>query len=449
MQREATRKGFKDMKKLLHSMSVRQLILFISGLLSFLIFIGLYCLANVQAGRLRTQTMAKRWSEGKDVAQVSCFFSQNAGIAPDGIEGFRHTLDSSLEEASITQTSPNAGARLWADAYSADGKISLKSDRASLSADCLGVGGDFFLFHPLELLYGNFFSESDLNTDYCVIDEDAAWQLFGSSNVAGMTVEIGGIPHVISGVVKRASAKLEQAAGLDSTLVYVSYTTLAQLGQNNGINHYEIVMPNPVSSYAYNYVKEHIGVEEKELSVVENTTRYSLLNRLKVLGSFGKRSMNGKAIIYPYWENLARGYEDIIALETLFAALFLLYPTVLLVILIVTLWRHKTWTLKSVYLTLSDKAERKAEAIREDKKAKKEGRLPAKGKASEKKESTKAQQDEAGSRKKRPRKRNKKALLQDEKIREFLADIDLESANLDEEEAEETKVEEATGREET
>lgn len=176
---------------------------------------------------------------------------------------------------------------------------------------------------------------------------------------------------------------------------------------------------------------------------------YSLLNRLKVLGSFGKRSMNGKAIIYPYWENLARGYEDIIALETLFAALFLLYPTVLLVILIVTLWRHKTWTLKSVYLTLSDKAERKAEAIREDKKAKKEGRLPAKGKASEKKESTKAQQDEAESSKKRPRKRNKKALLQDEKIREFLADIDLESANLDEEEAEETKVEEAADREET
>ena len=38
---------------------------------------------------------------------------------------------------------------------------------------------------------------------------------------------------------------MEKAAGLTSTVVYVSYETLETYGTSNGINHYEIVMPNP------------------------------------------------------------------------------------------------------------------------------------------------------------------------------------------------------------
>ena len=45
--------------------------------------------------------------------------------------------------------------------------------------------------------------------DYCIIDQDAAWQLFGSNNVAGMTVKIGGIPHIIAGVVERPADNVD------------------------------------------------------------------------------------------------------------------------------------------------------------------------------------------------------------------------------------------------
>ena len=359
------------MKKFVHSLSAKQIILGISGAVSFLVFLILVAVSSVLSGRQLSQQMAGRWSSGKDAAQVSCFFSPNMEVDLDSIEMFRHSLDDALIQASITQESPNAGARLWADAYSADGKITLVSDRARLEADAIGIGGDFFLFHPLELLSGSYFSESDLNQDFCVIDEDAAWQLFGSNDVAGMSVTIGGIPHIVTGVVRRDEGRLEEAAGLDSTLVYVSYSTLSELGSNNGINHYEIVMPNPVSKFAYNYVKENFGKEEKEVEVVENTSRYGLLERLKVLASFGTRSMNGKAIIYPYWENIARGYEDILALITLFAAVFLLYPTVLLLVMIILYWKHKTWTVKGVYLTVKDKAERRMDKIRAKRRHKK------------------------------------------------------------------------------
>lgn len=337
---------------------MKKLLFGLSGAISFVIFLILLAVTNHMGNSQTSQQMAARWSEKKDVAQISCFFSANSNITVERIEEFEHSLDNSLKEASITLESQNPGARLWADAYSADGKITLSTDRTTLEADAIGIGGDFFLFHPLELLKGSFFSGNDVNHDYCVIDEDAAWQLFGSNDVAGMTVYIGSEPHIVTGVVRRPAGRLEEAAGLDSTLVYVSYQTLDRLGRNNGLNHYEIVMPNPVSNFAANLVREKMGTEEKEVEILENTSRYSLLNRLKVAAAFGTRSMNGKAIIYPYWENIARGYEDIMAVLTVWSLLFFSYPVILILVIFIKWWRHKGWTLKDVWYRLKDKWER-------------------------------------------------------------------------------------------
>ncbi len=349
---------------------MKKLLLSISGAISFVIFLILLGVTNHMANTQDSQQMAARWSEKKDVAQVSCFFSQNADITIDSIELFQYSVDTALQEASITTESTNEGARLWVDAYSADGKIEISSDRAAIEADAIGIGGDFFLFHPFQLLSGSYFSGNDLNQDYCVIDEDAAWQLFGSNNVAGMTVYIGGRPHLVSGVVRRPQGRLEKAAGLSDTLVYVSYQTLSELGTNNGINHYEIVMPNPVSNFAENLVRENFGSNEKEVEIIENTSRYSFVNRIQVMMDFGTRSMNGKAIIYPFWENIARGYEDIIATLTLFMLIFLLYPIILILVIVIKWWRHKGWTMKEVWHFLKDKAERYAEKRRAERKPK-------------------------------------------------------------------------------
>ena len=354
---------------------MKKIVLGISGGISFLIFLILLVTTNYLGGSQLSQGAAGRWSSDGGASQVSCFFSVDAGVTEDRIQEFEHTVDGALTEASVLQESENPGARLWADAYSADGQVTISSDKTSLSADAIGIGGDFFLFHPLKLLYGSYFSGNDLMQDYCVIDEDAAWQLFGSNNVAGMMVYISGVPHIVTGVVERPSGRLAEAAGLDSTLVYVSYRTLTELGQSNGINHYEIVMPNPITGFAVNYIREQLGADEKETEVVENTTRYSLLNRLKMLTQFGTRSMNGKAIIYPYWENIARGYEDILALLTLFELLFLLYPMVLALVFFCIWWKHKGWTLKDVWYKLKDMAERRMEKLRENRKRKKNGEI--------------------------------------------------------------------------
>ena len=353
---------------------MKKIVLGISGGISFLVFLILLLVTNRLGSSQMTQSAAQRWSNDGKASQVSCFFSVGSGITENEILDFEHTVDSALRDASVEQESENPGARLWADAYSADGQVTLSNDKTSLTADAIGIGGDFFLFHPLTLLNGAYFSGNDLMKDYCVIDEDAAWQLFGSNDVAGMTVYIGGVPHIVTGVVRRPSGRLAEAAGLDSTVVYVSYQTLTELGSSHGINHYEIVMPNPVTGFAYNYIKEKLGADEKEVEVVENTSRYSLLSRLKLIGEFGTRSMNGKAIIYPYWENIARGYADILMVLTLFGILFLAYPVGLGIVFFCIWWRHKGWTMKDVWHRAKDFGERRVEKLRDKRIKSKEGR---------------------------------------------------------------------------
>lgn len=361
------------MKKWLRSLSGRQIKLGASAGISVIIFLILTGVIALLAGRQAEQRVGRRWDSEGGAAQVSVFFSSNAGITQDSIESFEHTLDNALKEASIEQESPNPGARLWADAYSADGTVTLSTDKSRIEADAIGIGGDFFLFHQLRLLNGSYFSGNDLMKDYVILDEDAAWQLFGSNDVAGMNVDIGGRPHMVIGVVQRPTGRLYEAAGLDSTRAYVSYETLKSYGQCSGINHFEIVMPNPVREYAVNYVREQLGSPEKEVEVLENSTRYGIGRRLRLLLDFGTRSMNGKAIIYPYWENVARGYEDILALLTLFQMIFVIYPSVLALVWIVIRWKNKTWTARTVLAAVQDKLQRAGDRHRERRRARKTG----------------------------------------------------------------------------
>lgn len=352
------------MKKMKKSFSFGKIVLLLVCLLSIGIawILGLVSKGLIEG--LETEKMATRWKKDGGVAQISCFYSVNTRVTPDSLEEFEHTLDNALEEASITVTSPNANARLWADAYSATGQVSVKSNLSEITVDAMGIGGDFFLFHPLQLLSGSYFSGNDVMQDYCVLDQDAAWKLFGSNDVCGQIVYIGNVAHIVTGVVKREESDLYKAAGLDNSLIYVSYSTLEKYGRSNGINHFEIVMPNPVKGYAKGYIEEAIGVAESEREIVVNSERFSVLNRIKHINKLSNRAMNGKAIIYPYWENVARATEDKLAVLMIFQLIFLLISSIIVFIVFIVWWKNRKWTLKSLLLKAKDSIERKFSGAR-------------------------------------------------------------------------------------
>lgn len=332
--------------------SKKQIITFIVGFVSLILFFVLTAISHGMISSLKDQQLAKSWNKEGDYAQISCLFTTKAQVSEMTVRSFGYQLESILMEESLW--SEDSPARAFVAAYSGNGSISIANSRANLTVDAIGVGGDFFLFHPIELLSGTYFDGNMLMQDYIIIDEDAAWQLFGSYDIAGMKVMVGNVEHTIIGVAKRDQSKVAKAAGLSGSTAYISYSSLEKYGSSEGITAYEVVMPNPVDEYALNTVKDNLGVPKEETEYIENTERFSTVSLFNVIKGFGKRSMQTKAVIYPYWENIARYYEDVLAMLLVFRIILVGIPVVMLVVLGIKLWRRRTFTLKGVMKKLGE-----------------------------------------------------------------------------------------------
>ena len=315
-------------------------------LISLMLFFIVTFWWNSKVSDLRDQQAAKRWSEDGGYAQVSVFVTKEASVDDFQIKSFEKQLESALSEAAVT--SENENARLYIDAYSSQGKITVVSSQSTLETDAIGVGGDFFFFHPLQLVSGRYFSGEELMQDFIILDEEAAWQLFGSNDIEGMNVMINGVPHYVAGVIRREKGRLAENAGLQKSVIYVSNETLLQYGTSEGIGCYEIVAPNPVKKFVYNTVKEKFGLKEEEMTVVENSSRYSVEAMIPVMLDFGTRSMQNAAIHLPYWENMARGYEDIRAVILFLQMILLLIPALIVLVFLIIKWKNRKYTWKDI-----------------------------------------------------------------------------------------------------
>ncbi|GFI03448.1 MAG: ABC transporter permease [Lachnospiraceae bacterium] len=348
-------------KNFFKSLSVKQIVFSLIAVLSFILYLILTLWSDYKVGQLIDQQAAARWDEEGGSAQVSCFFAEYVEVDDYMIMSFEKQLEQSLNEVlSAEDKKRENGERLFIDAYSSMGTIEITSEKGKLEAAAIGVGGDFFLFHPIPLVSGSYFSGSDLMKDGVVLDEDAAWQLFGSSDIAGMTVWIGNVPHHVTGVVKRQEGRFAEQAGLDKTVVYVSNETLAEYGTCGGISTYEVTAPNPVKGFVYKCVKEKLGVKETDMVVVENSSRYLKEALIPVILDYGTRSMQIRAVRFPYWENIARGWEDVKAMVLLFQFVFLMIPIIVIVVFAIGKWRHKKWTIKDAGHFLVDVKDRMA-----------------------------------------------------------------------------------------
>ena len=215
-------------------LSGKQKIQLLTAALSLLLWSILQCFRLSLQNSLPDQNAAARWSKNHDVAQISIFFTEDQNITEDSVKELAWKLTQALTEQAIGKDEKKSSGRELVMAYSAEGQITLNREGKTLTVNAVGVGGDFFLFHPLTLLSGQYLNTSLDMKDGIVLDEDTAWQLFGSSNIVGQTVEIGGLPFYIRGVVKKPTGRLEKAAGLSQSLVFVDYAMLQKYGSFGG-----------------------------------------------------------------------------------------------------------------------------------------------------------------------------------------------------------------------
>ena len=317
-------------------LSTKQLVLLILAVvllvLALLCALGLHRMRNT----LLTQSAAQAWRGESEMrfAQLSVFLPNDGLATQDDVRTFRQALDSALVTASLE--APEGGS-LYDDAYSGTASLTVENGTKSVSVKTIGVGGDFFLFHPLRLLSGSYLTADDFMRDRVVLDENLAWALFGSSDVTGMSVTINGLQYPIAGVVAREDDFATKKAYTDDVGMFMCYEAMNAISETK-LSCYELVAPNMVSGFAYGLVEQNFkpagGV------IVENSKRFSTFSLISVLLNFDARTMNEQGILYPYWENAARVCENHAALYLLGLVLFSIYPIVLTVVWLVRFLRR-------------------------------------------------------------------------------------------------------------
>ncbi len=261
---------------------------------------------------LPSQQAAERWKgDGeRDFAQHSFFLPAEEKLTRDQVYSFRNDMLQKLKGASYDIENEKG---LFTDAWSLSAPVKVSAGRRSGEVQAFAVGGNFFDFHPLRLLSGNYLRPGDLMEDRVLLDRETAWLLFGAVDLAGMSFSIGGTPFVVAGVYEHEKDGFSKAALTDGMCIYMSYDAFIRLfPENTGISCYELVMAEPVKGFAHGAAEEKFPVKKAELT--DNSYRYSVDRLLKILKAGSARSMHKGSTIYPYWENAARAAEDRAAL---------------------------------------------------------------------------------------------------------------------------------------
>ena len=365
------------MKDKIKKLPKKIFVLCAAGMISVLGILFIEAIEHHLQRKLLDQRAAEAWSDKKDAVQISVFYAENEVTDKQYFKGIGNSIDTELTNAAITSESPAAEARLWKDTISREGKITLTNDKGKQEIHAIGVEGDFFSFHPLQLVSGTYFSPDNLMQDGVIIDEETAWQLFGSNDIAGMEVRINDVYHMVIGVYSRPKDRISGGAGMDKSICFLSLDSLEQYGSGLGGYNYEIVMPNPIKGFGLSLIKKVINAEETDAVIVENSTRYDIFPLYQVSREFGLRSMSKQGIVYPYWENVARGYEDYFAVLLIIKTIFMCTAIFVILSILVFYYRRKTWSIETIVEWLKDKhyeSGTKRNIKKEEKRREKEGK---------------------------------------------------------------------------
>lgn len=267
---------------------------------------------------------AEVWAgdSGKSFSQIAVFFPESNKKEEGDIISLFQTVEDKLYEANVSEEGYE---NLYTYTYSGSGEITVNGEKGSQTVNAIGVGGEFFLFHPYKLSSGSYISEKDFMKDRIVIDKELAWGLFGSTNVSGLTVFIENVPFQVAGVIEKDKDFASEKAYTEGFGMFMSYQAFNKI-TGEGISSFEIVMPNVISGFAKNIIENAFDKDEAE--VIENSGRYNILNIMNVAASFEERVMQKNGIIYPQWENAVRVVESRLSILFVLMVLFAVYPII-------------------------------------------------------------------------------------------------------------------------
>lgn len=324
-------------------------------------FIAITIVKNIQIDKQRDQQVARVWREkAVSSSQVSVFFDETKKVDEMTVRRLKHSLlenlvnvisDASYDENNLDRTP-------FYMAYSGKGSATISVDDNANNLAVYGVGGDFFTFHNLTIISGDYFFDS-VNDEYVLLDSVSAFKLYGSKDIIGEKVMINKHQYTICGVYRVDNDVLTKKADADSGFVFMPYSALLRDGSVAGITCIEVAGESPTEEYLLEKVNESIKsmYSDSEFESIKNTDRYGFLNTIKTLKGTFYRSMRKKNVSLPYWENIARAREDIFAFWFVVQAVLLTIIVGMVVIYICYKYAHKTWSMKLIGDRLYDIAD--------------------------------------------------------------------------------------------
>ncbi len=268
-----------------------------------LFFAGEWAVASLTED-LDALSGGERWSaKDEPYATIALHTDTESAMSRNQVESYALSIDRGLLEASMTAEGSGS---VWTYGYFTESVLSVKGPKSTASLQTMAVGGSFFTFHPLKFLYGAPFAYDKSLPYGVVLDEDAAWRVFGAIDVVGMTVEIGGKEFTVTGITahERDTEGYTRAYG-EIPRIYMSYygyEIVAGDAENN-ITTIEYAIPNPVDGFARGIFDTAVKINEDTMVLRENFQRYDLLERFRRMGELPYMGMRNDRIVYPYFEN--------------------------------------------------------------------------------------------------------------------------------------------------
>ena len=299
------------LKRILSKIKYYRVICLLISIITLIIGIAMNIAISIGSAKFDDQTVSKRWDKDGKSAHISVFIKDTAGFTKMNADEAEYKINEKLDFNSIYPEKEDV--RRFIYCYMAKSDITLEGPGRTMNVNCMAVGGDFFKFHPVRLLNGNYFSGEDLMHDGIILDEETAWQLFGSSDVYGQKVYYGDRVLYVKGVYKKNEGRIFSYARGDKPEIFVPFELLDSSEVPLSITCYEVCMPNPVGNFASTIITDIMTLDVSEFEIVDNSVRYSVENLWKVNKNKKYRSMQNNDIIYPYWEKIARYEEDRLA----------------------------------------------------------------------------------------------------------------------------------------
>ncbi|MBQ5317434.1 MAG: ABC transporter permease [Oscillospiraceae bacterium] len=268
-----------------------------------------------------SDNLAEQWEKesGTKYSQVSVFLPFGQSMSIPDTYGRRYSIETKLKN---DNTIEKTDTREWADCASAEMTAKISHDNHDLEVVMTGTWGDFFLFHPEELVSGSYYSGDDININRAVIDDMAAWSLFGSVDASEMTFYINDIEFEVAGVVRSPIRADDQIAYGTKPHIYLPIEAISYINEVAYLSTYEMCVPYRVDGYATEVAKNEFT---EQAEIVDQTGRFDIVKLVKGFKSLPESVMVKKGFIYPWFENSVRAAE--------LKARMLAFPTAIVLII--------------------------------------------------------------------------------------------------------------------